>query len=144
MSERCKDHCIRALGLEGYKRYIEDGKFTIEIFHHLLNRFNKSLLFAYRRFGEGRSKLIHIIDPFTNFEGRLYTYLGMHGEYIIIPEVSYCGCMSRFPHALERRRICPHIIGFCLDCLFGEIEEITIDDLPFDDAIKLIYESMFE
>ena len=144
MSEQCINHCIRILDLEDYKRYIKDRRFTIEIFHHLLNRFDRSMLFAYKRFGEDRSKLIRIIDPFTGFEGKLYTYLGMHGEYIIIPESIYCGCMSRFPHALEHRRICPHIIGFCIDCLFGEIEEITIDDLPFDEAVKLIYESMFE
>jgi len=141
----CKEACIKLLQLDSdILEYFRDKRLTIEVFQYLYDKYKASFLFAFKRLGEKRSKLNRIIDVDTKDEITIYTYLGMHGEYIIIPEVSYCGCMSRYPSALEYRRICPHLIGFCIDCLLDEVEEVIIDDLRIPDAIELIYTSMFK
>jgi len=146
MDEECFVYCIDILGLKEayFSEFIKDRVFTGEIFNYLLKSFGKYFVFAYKRFGEGRSKVIYIVDEESGVEGKLYTYLGIHAEYIIILEAPYCGCMSRYPMALEKRVICPHIIGFCLDCLFDSIRKYVINDFSFSEAFGMIYKAMFE
>jgi len=59
---------------------------------------------------------------------RIYFYTGRDKEYLILPEVWFCSCMSKHPSNLLRRRVCYHLIVFWLARVLNKITTYTVDD----------------
>ena len=66
------------------------------------------------------------------------TFVGDHYEYLIIPNIYYCGCNSRYPLAQLKRRICPHIITFKILDALGLINEIHLNEEDFEPTLEEI------
>ncbi|PCN50882.1 hypothetical protein B6U99_02110 [Candidatus Geothermarchaeota archaeon ex4572_27] len=73
---------------------------------------------------EGRAKE-YVFRPSGS---RLYFYTGREKEYLLLPEVWYCSCMSRHPSNLLRRRICHHLIAHWIARALGRIRAYEADD----------------
>jgi len=144
--EKDLEACIRLLGLNKKRENVNElsrGVITYETFYHLYRKFGKSFLLAFKNIDKKNSSRIVIYDREKGLRLSLSTYLGTHAEYIVIPDAPYCGCMSRYPTAIIRREICPHIVGFCLDYILKEVTEIYFEEESLE-ILTRIYKAMLE
>jgi predicted nucleic acid-binding Zn finger protein len=70
----------------------------------------------------------YVFSP-SNMEVSFYT--GKEKEYLILPSVWYCSCMSRYPSNIIKRRVCYHLLVYKLCESLGMISIYDADDEYF-------------
>jgi predicted nucleic acid-binding Zn finger protein len=104
----------------------KNGFISIDIALDLLARYDDVALQALSSLDRGRAYRIRF--------GRLFTvniFVGNRDYYIVIPESSYCGCISKYTVGIIKRKICYHIIAFGLLDALGLVKELYFDRSDF-------------
>ena len=100
--------------------------FTLDIALDLIDEYDDVAVQAIDALEVGRAYKIRF--------GRLYQvklFVGNRDYYIIIPEVNYCGCMSKYTVGMPKRSLCYHLIAFKIMDSLGLIEELFFDESDF-------------
>ncbi len=110
----------------------------------LVELFGEQGIVSLRNFGKGYSRRYEVrLSGDSPSIMHLYTFLGKHGEYIILPYSGYCGCYSRFPLNITRRYPCYHLISFSLDLATDSLISFNYEVEDIESLIvSLFYESL--
>jgi len=94
-------------------------------------------------FGDEVIRAVELLNSNRAFRIKMGKYMvdafsGDSGDYIIFDQVGYCGCMSRHPINITRRRYCPHIIAFKILKALDKIEELEFSEDDFDWVMRYL------
>jgi predicted nucleic acid-binding Zn finger protein len=70
----------------------------------------------------------YIFQP-SGIEVNFYT--GREKEYLILPNVWYCSCMSQYPSNMMKRRVCYHLLVYMICDALGLIDNYNVEDEYF-------------
>ena len=96
-----------------------------------------------REKGEEALKALELLESNRGYriivgEYEIDGFSGDSGDYIIFSKSNYCGCMSRHPINISRRRHCPHLISFKLLEALGKISVIEFEKEHFEWIIRYL------
>ncbi len=94
-------------------------------------------------FNEEGIKALEMLEPNRAFKvkfngNEVEGFSGESGDYIIFDEVGFCGCMSRYPANIVKRRYCPHIIAFKILKALGKFSIIEYPENKLDWVMKYL------
>lgn len=103
----------------------------------------KMMINLIRNEGEEVLKALGMLEEGRGFKvvignHEIHAFSGDSGDYIIFDESNYCGCMSRYPINISRRKYCPHLIAFKLLKALNKISVLEFDDKDFDWIIRYL------
>ncbi len=101
----------------------EDGRLSLETMTELADAFGESFHKALKTVREQRVKR-YCFTP-----GPLETVIvvGHEREYLLIPEVWYCGCRAFYPRGLKEAPICYHMLAYKLAEALDIVEEVEME-----------------
>jgi predicted nucleic acid-binding Zn finger protein len=83
-------------------------------------------------------KMARIIDEIRRGRAKQYIFkpsnvripffTGRDKEYLILPSVWYCSCISRYPINLLRRRVCYHLLVWRIAEALGKLKTYIVED----------------
>lgn len=105
---------------------------TPNIIISLIRNEGEEVLKALELFESGRGfKVIMGTHEINGFSGE-------SGDYVIFNKSNYCGCMSRYPINISRRRYCSHLVAFKLLAALGKVSIIEFEERDFDWVIRYL------
>lgn len=89
-----------------------------------------------------RYKISKILDEIRSRRAKKYIfrpsniiinfYTGRDKEYLILPEVWFCSCLSAHPSNLLRRRVCYHLLVYKISEALDMIENYEVEDENYE------------
>jgi predicted nucleic acid-binding Zn finger protein len=101
----------------------EDGRLSIEAMTELADAFGDGFQKALAAVREGRVKRYH----FTPGPMEAAIVVGHEREYLLMPEVWYCGCKALYPKGLREGPICYHMLAYKLAEALDVVEEVEME-----------------
>lgn len=92
----------------------------------LLEKYGESTVQAITALEYGRAYRLKFGEKY-----KVDVFVGNHDYYIIIPEIYYCGCMSKYLVAMVKRSVCYHLIAFKLLDALGKVRDLSFDEEDF-------------
>ena len=96
-----------------------------------------------KAYGDEVLKALQLLEPNRGFRVKsgkyeITVFSGESSDYIIFEHVNYCGCMSRHPININRRRYCPHLIAYKLLKALGRINVIETEENNFKSIMRYL------
>jgi len=103
----------------------------------------EDLIELIKAYGDEVLKALQLLEPYRGFKVKsgkheVTVFSGETSDYVIFEHVNYCGCMSRHPINISRRRYCPHLIAYKLLKALGKIDVIEIDKDNFNSIMRYL------
>ena len=112
------------------------GLLLLEDVLELLNEYEEVALQAINALEYGRALRLKFGNRYI-----VNVFVGNHDYYIIIPEIYYCGCISKYVAATTKRSICYHLIAYKLLDALKKVETIMFEE---DDFLWIIDELKYK